>query len=322
MNGPNDTSTEKYIYAQERQREIIATERLLIEGATHHREFFEPLLGWKGMWSWYAVRIPKSIILKDPVLEKNFPGDIDIMGGGLQIEQNLLEQEISKQKHSHPDADPSWWDFVASIVLMQNGQITWPPQLDFISAAEVKSSYLNAEGSMKASRQGRLHKFYDQAANLVSMGFNRVALLWLPVTEPVLAEGVEGFGHWREAAARAHLAADALEKLLTPQQRGFGQLIVSTGAVPGDIETMRGAITKRIVEEPPQIQPNNSGLSELIRHKIERFVRDVSEQYPVPRQVPVVIRACAPGGCGKTFISAPPTNTICPQCGRDTAHLS
>lgn len=321
MSNPSATSSDRYIYAQERQREAIAIERLLIAGADRRRELLETQLGWHGKWSWYAVRIPKSLILNDPILEKEFPGDIDIMGGALHVDQTLLDHEISQQKQSLPDADPSWWGLLASTLLVQNGHLTWPPRLTSIGAAEVKASYLDAQGKLKASRHGRLHKFYEQVANLGSMGFDRVSLLWLPVTEPVLADGVKGFGHWMEAANRAQFAADALEKILAPQRRNFGQLIISTGAVPGGIETMQGASTIRMVEQSPQIHLNDSGLTRMVRQKIEHFVHDAFRQHPIPRQAPVIIRACAPGGCGKTFIATPPTNTSCPQCGRDTTHL-
>jgi len=146
----------RHIATDPQRREIEAVERLpLMEGPGDIlRRDLEPILGWTGRWAWYAVRIPTGSLLRYPDEIRGLPGDIDVMGGPLTANPQALEAALQKTRPElPPQADPSWAGFIASLRVFYAKELNWPPNLDRITAVEVKSASRDSNGKIHAHRK-------------------------------------------------------------------------------------------------------------------------------------------------------------------------
>ena len=102
-----------YLFAQRERREILAIERLLLDGGPA-TDCLERWLGTPGGFAaWYGIRIPKLLVLPPTVDAKKFPGDIDLMAyefdqipsgdTGLQRRQMILQWPLEQVGHLQTD---------------------------------------------------------------------------------------------------------------------------------------------------------------------------------------------------------------------------
>lgn len=317
----NSPSRDDYIFKQAERRETEAVERLLLFGPTREalRRDLWDALGWLGGGSWYALRIPTDLVLP-PDLAKQYPGDIDIMGGPLSVEENDdYRAALTEIERALPGAMEQTVRSFAWGKILADGKMTWPPPLARIGAAETKCSYIDAGGTVKATGAGSIERINRQAAKLAAIGFDRVALLWIVVNEPVWVEGAGNIGQWAAGADLAWRGSETIVAALRPDDaHEFGQLVLAAGSVPGRAETSAGSCSLRVVRPPADIHRAAGSTQAVARKHVQDRLEEFFRSVPVPTTAPVIVRACAPGGCGRLFIAAPPANRLCPGCGRNT----
>lgn len=167
------------------------------------KEALNSQLRWSLPWAWIGLRIPQRRLLRGTELPpKKFLGNIDVFGAPLQAlsldEYNDFVKEAAEQLNG--EGHPSWHHYFASLMVLERRRLQWPPNLDFIAATEVKVAYYTADGTLKASGLGSQQSDRTQARNLCKIGFDRVALTRMIVTEPVAPSQMHP---WMEAAARS-----------------------------------------------------------------------------------------------------------------------
>lgn len=305
-----------YLFAQEQVRERATVERLLLSqgGAGIAGGVLASQLRWQGCFSWYAVRVPTERVLPAGVDPSQFPGDIDLMGGPLSWDAAALARVTTELGTRYPGLHPSHWEHIALRGAGSESVVTWPPPLDFISAAEVKSAFVDAAGVLRGFRGGLVDRARRQAGGLTRMGFDRAALLWLAVTEPVRSS--EEVNPWMLAGSRAIDGISQLRRKLEAHAdgTGYGEIILSAGAVPGGLEHMRGTQTGDIHRVALDRQRIAGSESALVRASIEAAITEAFNQYDRCPSLPVVIRACTRSTCQSLFVASPPELPVCPRC--------
>lgn len=301
-----------YIAHLGQSRETEAVETYLAQPFL--RNHLNATLGLHEVLCWYAVRIPVTLIFPDADISR-LPGDIDLMGGALRPGP-AFANELEKAKSELPiGAHP---DRIAELALMRTPP-EWPPSLEFICAAEVKSCYLSAESTLKATKIGRIYDFHKQAKGLALIGFDRAMLMWITTTEPVLLENSADFSNWMEASLRASEASSKLERLLkADESQNFGQAILSLGSVPGGLEIHRGAPrVPKIIRESPDLSTTRDDKAQEFRSGLVSFLNGIFSSLPPMRQTQsFVMRVCAPAGCNQFFSTLPFQERKCPRCNR------
>lgn len=203
--------TDDYIFAQGNKRERTAINRLIADRSSSLSTPLQEQLGLSLPWCWLGLRIPQRALLEGLELkEKQFLGDIDILGGNLQAnsEEQFLEYV---ENYKNDKAHPSWaYKFAAEKILWE-GKTKWTPSFDHIVAIECKASYFSSDETLKATGIGGQHGQRLQAKQLCELGFNKVALLRIITTEPIESKIIHP---WTEAGKRSHTALDELEKKL------------------------------------------------------------------------------------------------------------
>lgn len=300
-----------YIFAQGNERERTAIYRLIADGGSSLSSVFYKQLGLALPWCWLGIGIPQRALLEGLQLSENqFNGDIDFFGGNLQpnSEQTFLQyvQEFSDEK-SHP----SWANKLASEQILFRGEVKWIPSFDYISASECKAHYLNADGKLKATGiGGQQHHRDKQAKELCELGFNKVALSRIIVTEPINSQL---YHPWLEASSRGHYASDELEKIIIVDENDpFGTVIISVGAVLGGLEDARGSLSSKWLKYVPE-NPLTEKASP-IRKVMEYNLAKIMSQFPTPRNVPVLLLACSNTKCQYIYIAETNLNILCPRC--------
>lgn len=300
-----------YIFAQGEERERTAIYRLIADSSSSLSSVFYEQLGLALPWCWLGIGIPQRALLEGLQLSKNqFNGDIDFFGGNLQpnSEQTFLQyvEEFSNEK-SHP----SWAHKLASEQILFRGEIKWIPSLDFISASECKAHYLNAKGDLKATGiNGQQHHRTKQTRELCELGFNKVALSRIIVTEPINSQI---YHPWLEASARGSYASDKLEKIIDVDENDpFGTVIISVGAVFGGLEDARGSLSSKWLKVVPKnpLAEKASPIRKIMEHNLAKIM----SQFPVPRNIPVLLLACSNKKCKYIYISETNLNILCPLC--------
>jgi hypothetical protein len=200
------------------------------------------------------------------------------------------------------------------MMVLERQRLKWPPDLTYIAASEVKVAYYDADRNLKATGTGSQQSDRTQARRLCDMGFDRVALTRILVTEPV----APGTMHpWTEAAARSgNAGAEFRDKgvRLAPDDP-FGTLMVLMGAVPGGLEDMRGSTSWKWLQDVPDnpLKGDAAGLLRIIEHNL----REVMSRHPIPINIPVLILACSDETCSKLYVSEADTEKLCPECGKE-----
>jgi hypothetical protein len=317
-------SREDYVFAKGQDRERTAVERLLLgPNADHFQSILGNTLGWLGRSTWYALRIPKSYLIPASTLPEQFKGDVDLMGGPLTLDPRWYAATLAEVQERYPGLGPNWWPVAAGWDTLAAGGLVWPPTLEQIAAVETKCVYLNAAGQLRGehlgshapnSKQNRLRHLRMQVTNLSQMGFDRVALLWLAVTEPVLTPTGDST-LWMEAAFRGIRAIEQLRGLTNAAGTApaFGEIVVACSAVPGGTETQRGTAGGVVRTMPPALHHPPGSEAAEIRASIETVLHRAFSKSIVRRSMPVVLRACASTSCRTVFV-AQSTGPSCPEC--------
>ena len=317
MNPLEPPGRDDYIFAQGNRRERTAINRLI---ATHGGAINEALneqLRWSIPWAWLGLRIPQRRLLRGYELPANkFLGDVDVFGGPLrpasQEEYNRFVTEAAEQLDV--EAHPSWRHQIASMMILERWRLQWPPDLAYVAASEVKVAYYDAENNLKATKTGSQQSDRTQARRLCEMGFDRVALTRIIVTEPV----APGRMHpWIEAAARSGDAGDEFRDkgVRVAPDDAFGTLLVVQGTVPGGLEDMRGSTSWQWLQDVPDnpLKTDAAGLRKII----ERNLTEVMGRHQIPVNVPVLILACSDDVCGELYVSEGNSESVCPKCGKE-----
>jgi len=238
------------------------------------------------------------------------------MGGPLGVDEERFRDARDEVARHRLNASSGAISELASLELLAAGAVIWPPSFDVMTAAEVKAVVMTAQYELKATRSGRaVRKFHAQAENLCRMGFDRVALVWASTTEPDPDAVGLGSQTWIRAAVHADTARGMLvEQLHETRNSRFGQIAISIGSVLHATESAAGAASAHILAWPPELRARTP-LETTIRDSVKEVLARVMSRYPVPRTLPVIIRACGRRGCPDLFMAAPPQNRRCPTCG-------
>lgn len=313
----NPPTRNDYIFAQKERRERTAVNRLIADRGGAIKDALNPQLRWNLPWAWLGLRIPQRRLLRGlEVPAKKFLGDVDVCGAPLQPlsldEYNGFVKEAAEQLD--PKAHPTWHHQIASLMVLERRRLKWPPDLSYIASSEVKVAYYRADDTLKGTRSGGQRSDRTQARRLCEMGFDRVALSRILVTGPVAPSRIHP---WMEASARSSMAGDEfLDKgVWTAPDDPFGTLLVMQGAVPGDLEDMRGSTSWKWLQDVPD-NPLKEAATDL-RRIVERNLMEVMSSYPVPVNVPVLILACADEKCCELYVSEVNLEKPCPTCGKE-----
>lgn len=306
-----------YIFAQGKRRERTAINRLIADRGGTIKDALNSQLHWALPWSWLGLRIPQRRLLRGIDLPaKKFSGDVDVVGAPLQPASQEEYEGFIKEAAEQLDADahPSWHHQIASLMVLERRRLKWPPELSYIAASEVKVAYYDAKGTLKATGSGSQHSDRTQARHLCAMGFDRVALTRIIVTEPV----APGRMHpWMEASARSGNAEDEFrgKGIRVAPDDPFGTVLVSLGAVPGGLEDMRGSTSWKWLKDAQEnpLREDAAGLRRLVEHNLT----EVMSSYPMPINVPVLILACPDEQCGELYVSEVNPEKLCPKCGKE-----
>jgi hypothetical protein len=310
-------ASDDYIFAQGKRRERTAINRLIAGRGGAVKDALNEQLRWALPWAWLGLRIPQRRLLRGlELLANKFLGDVDVFGAPLRPtsreEYNRFVTEAAEQLGA--EAHPGWHHQIASMMVLERRRLRWPPDLTYIAASEVKVAYYDADGNLKATGAGSQQSDRTQARRLCEMGFDRVALARILVTEPV----APGRMHpWMEAAVRSGSAGDEFRDKgvrLAPDDP-FGTLMVLMGAVPGGLEDMRGSTSWQWLQDVPD-NPLKDDVAAL-RRTVERNLTEVMGGHPIPVNVPVLILACSDETCGELYVSEAGPEKLCPKCGRE-----
>jgi hypothetical protein len=321
-------SLKDYIFAQEKDRELVTIRRLFADQGGLLGHWFEPVLRWSMPFVWLGLRIPHERLLrgyKRP--PKKFLGDVDVFGASLQA------SSVDEYRRYYKEVEELFTDGGKRKVgagrveeaviqgMISEGKTKWPPDFSYIAATEVKAAYYSADADLKAA--GNKHNGRTQASELCEMGFDRVALARFVVTEPV---DVPGHHPWMVAGARSSRAMDEYldepKGILVKEDDPFGTVLVSDGSVLGKLEHHAGSTSAEWLKNPPD-NPYRERAAE-VRKVIEENLTEVMSRHPFPRTFPVLILACSDNKCGNLYVSgayfdfATGENHLlpCPDCGK------
>lgn len=308
-------SHQDYIFAQGKRRERTAINRLIADRGAGIKSALNPQLRWSLPWGWLGLRIPQRRLLRGIELPaKKFLGDVDAFGGPLEPasadEYNDFVKEEAAQLPA--EADSSWHHQLAFMKVLERRRLRWPPDLGYMAATEVKVAYYRQDDTLKGTGSGGQNSDRTQARQLCSMGFDRVALTRILVTEPVPTSQMHP---WTGAAARGSIAGDEFlsKGIRTAPDDAFGTLLVMLGAVPGGLEDMRGSTSWKWLRNVPDNSLRQDAAE--LRRAVEHNLTDVMSRHPVPMNVPVLILACSDDKCGELYVSEIGPEKPCPKCG-------
>jgi hypothetical protein len=317
-----------YIFAQEKDRELVTIRRFFADGGGLLGRWFEASLGLSMPYVWLGLRIPHERLLRGYRRPpKKFLGDVDVFGASLQAssleEYRRYRSEVKDLFTSGGTKECPEATIEHAIIqgMITEGKTKWPPDLSNVAAVEVKAAYYSAAADLKAA--GNKHNGRDQARELCAMGFDRVALARFVVTEPVNAPGHHP---WMVAGERGAMAMDEYlsehKGIFVKEDDPFGTILISDGSVPGKLEHHAGSTSAEWLKAPPE-NTYKERASE-VRKVVEENLREAMGRYPFPRTFPVLILACSDAGCGNLYVTGRhfdfetgETNLPgCPDCGK------
>jgi hypothetical protein len=317
MDSLKPPSRDDYIFAQGKLRERTAINRLIAGRGGTIKDALNSQLCWGLPWAWLGLRIPQRRLLRGIELPaKKFLGDIDVFGAPLQPASQEEYRGFVKEaaKKLDVDAHPSWHHQIASLMVLERRRLKWPPDLSYIVASEVKVAYYDSDNNLKATGAGSQQSDRAQARRLCEMGFDRVALTRILVTEPVAPGPMHP---WIEASVRSGNAGGEFRDKgvwITPDDP-FGTLLILMGAVPGGLEDMRGSTSWQWLQDIPD-NPFKEDAADL-RKIVEDNLMEVMNRHPIPINVPVLILACSDETCGEMYVSEVNPENLCPKCGKE-----
>ena len=314
--GMEKVELKDYIFGQERNREALTINRFFADRLSFLGFWFAPTLKWELPYVWLGFRIPHKRLLKGFDCPPNrFLGDVDVFGACLETSSPIEYQEYwSKTKAMfRPTADPTQVQSAVIQTMIAEGKAKWPPSLSYITAAEVKAAYFNARAELKAA--GDKYNGRDQALELCKMGFDRVGLVRFVVTEPIPSGGRHP---WTVASARSAMAMDDYtddsKGIFVANDDPYGTILISTGAVLGNLEHMAGGTSGEWFREPPDNPYRNDASS--VREAINANLLELFSRNKYPRTFPVLVLACSDEKCAELYVSGADPNATCPNCGK------
>src|ERR1051326_3776599 len=314
--GMEKADLKDYIFAQEQNREALTINRFFADRLSFLGLWFARTLKWELPYVWLGFRIPHKRLLKGFDCPSNrFLGDVDVFGACLETSSLSEYQEYwSKSRSMFPStADPTQVQTATIQTMIEDGKAKWPPSLSYITAAEVKAAYFNARAELKGS--GDKYNGRAQALELCKMGFDRVGLVRFVVTEPISS----GIHHpWTAASARSAMAmddyTDESKGIFVTNEDPYGTMLISTGAVLGNLEHMAGGTSGEWFREPPDNPYRKDSCS--VRDAINVNLFELFTRYEFPKTFPVLVLACSDEKCAELYVSGANPNAMCPNCGR------
>lgn len=277
----------------------------LVQNPVYAEFFFS--LGLNQSFSWYLLRRTA------PTLVASIETDIDLLAGRLEWAdpQRFLavRAEVVQER---PGWHPSRHDELAAWKVAGEGGIRWPPSLSYLVAVEAKCAYLPANstgislGALKATKKskGKVRRVRRQVDSLLSMGFDRVALLDVIANPP--GDGVD-FQAWLAGSSIAIDTLKAMELVLSQRlradQHAAGHYAWSLASVAGGDERDRGGgipFCRRPASENPLLA-NETGRTH--RREMEQNLERLLAVLPRPFGFPVIFVHCEacgmihPAGC-------------------------
>lgn len=222
-------------------REHEAVERLL-SLPTIGESFFSSL-GLASGFSWYVLRMRAGRLVVSIL------GDVDLLAGRLEwTDPARFDAMVGEQARAHPEAHPSWHQLFAAWNLAAAGGIRWPPPVDHLIAVEAKCAHLPAdaldisERALRSTKKSmaKSRRVRQQVERLLSMGFDRVALLDIIANPP---GGGHGFQAWLAGSVIASRTLDAMAAILAgrlPSGSPVGHYVWSAASVAGADERWQG----------------------------------------------------------------------------------
>lgn len=178
-------------------------------------------------------------------------GDVDILAAALKFSESFdLAAEAERIGNLYPQLPLGITkDFAARKAAAADG-IAWPPDLEYVIGVEVKCAYFQAGVRATKSSPRKTKHLRSQVDDLLSLGFDRVALLDVVANPP---SEMAGFTAWQEAACQAAKSEAAMAEVLAgrlPPESAAGHFVWSAGAVHGGDESRRGAGAPRCIRRP------------------------------------------------------------------------
>jgi hypothetical protein len=230
---------------------------------------------------WFGVNIPKCALLGEDL--DGYKGDVDILVGSV----------------------------------MQDGPGWWKPAVDQIAALEVKVSWYGEDDGLHATKEGRLSTIWQQATANLLLGFDRAALLWMVVTEPIQ---LPGQNDWVVAAYRAQDAFDAFQNLpgytrLVSNDAPLGLALFGWASVRPGVERTEdysGAGAPRWMKDAGT-NPHVADRRVLAaRTRLRSTLTDVLKDMRFPNGLRYLVFVLACSSCGKLFVAH---NVRLDKCG-------
>lgn len=276
-------------------------------------------MGWCSPKAWLAVSIPTDRLLRGG--DGDWPGDIDVMGGPLSIDPSRLDSFLAEARSLVPSNTSDGWlhQLVWAIAESRQG-VVWPPSLDFISAAEVRSSWYQADGTMKNAGLGasQMRRYGAKSRGLCRMGFDRVALMRFQVGEVAATPGVHP---WIGAAARTTEPHDRMVREGAPEQDApYGSIVVSMAPVGTRREQDAGATGVRFQNGGARNNMRSDPVARARRREIEAGLAPCFSE-PIPARRPAVLLACRSSECRRLYWARTDISDVCPDCGNGSTFM-
>jgi hypothetical protein len=241
--------------------------------------------------AWYLVEFPTEALVPGIV------GEVDILTGPLEPEDpDQFHEVLHACQKSMPDAPAQFHLNFAAMSLAFEGGLRWPPSVDYLVGAEVKSSYLpmNAQAisldemkSTKTSQQD-VRKIRRSIDKLQKLGLNKVGLFELLATPP--ADGI-GSRPWSIASQVAGKTLEVMGEVFAqrlPEDSPAGHGVVSISGIKGREEFASGSTSFDIVRQPKNNPLLNDRQIESNRTTLQRNLTSILGDLPRPRGMPPV----------------------------------
>jgi hypothetical protein len=299
--------SEYLVEADNQEREALAIRRLL---ALDHK--LTPIMKSLGLplFSWYIVDI------KQERLVNSCSGDVDVLAGKLAWgDKNQAEALLAETQKHNPDFPAIICAQIATLELVKNGGLQWPPPTDYLVGIEAKCAFnRNPKASeitpddIKAGKTSpeKQRGIGQEIDKLLAMGFNKVALFEFIANPPVTSH-IDGQA-WLTANAIAATSAEAMSKKKMhsnssvhttgvlqgrlPVNSPAGHWLIPMGAIDGADERYRGAGVSTELRRANDNQSLNASDVVDRRQEMEKSLSAILGSFPVPRSLPVVFVCC------------------------------
>ena len=304
-------TTEHHAYASGQARETITVRRTFrtrAEETLAALGLFEPSTAAKpdqgvACGYWVAFGVPSS------VLRLPYDGDVDVLAGRLCLKTTTLDVMRRAERYRGITS-------LAALDAANEGLIEWPPNLDYLVAAEAKVSWFEEDSAMwKNTHLGKPSKIVGQVQRLLDAGIDRVSLLHLGVSMPT-------HGSVFHAAASSPMATSTFPVIFERENcPDAGYVSSFIHAVAGRLEHEEGATEpffSRIagIEEPYARRRRFAPLNERRKTAASSWRRALGGELAKlekPLHLAVFLGWCVT--CRQLSSSPDPLERCCRRCG-------